>query len=165
MSYLYLTVIIIIIIIAVALVLLFVGSSPPITSKVMEGTFFVSDAGSSHGGFEYTAEWNVTLTISDGTGTLKLVQRIGLGDPLKNHEYQVSELSIETKKISMKIDGQPITIIFVEKDKIWSGEYDNYFIASWGGYAPSEEMIGTISPKIFTGLPDHYYVELRLKQA
>jgi len=38
---------------------------------------------------------------------------------------------------------------------------DGYYIASWGGDAPNEEIRGAISPEVF-GLPDHYYVELRL---
>src|SRR3989304_8960655 len=33
------------------------------TPLVLRGSFFVSDAGRSHGGFEYNAEWNATLTV------------------------------------------------------------------------------------------------------
>ncbi|MEM2153786.1 MAG: hypothetical protein QXY76_02650 [Nitrososphaeria archaeon] len=64
----------------------------------------------------------------------------------------------------MKIDGKEVVLEFVEKDNVWNGQYNNYYIASWGSEAPKEEIIGKISPAIFYGLESHYYVELRLKE-
>lgn len=133
------------------------------STVVLRGSLFVSDAGRSHGGFEYNAEWNATLTVDGTSGTLKLALNIGLGDALTKHEYSITEFEMEPNKISMRIDGQPLTLVWVENDTVWSHTYDGYYIASWGGDAPPEEMRGNISPQIFPGLADHYYVELRLK--
>ena len=38
-------------------------------------------------------------------------------------------------------------------------------IVSWGGFAPDNEIKGMISPIIFPGLPDFWYVELRIPTA
>jgi len=132
-------------------------------STTLHGSLFVSDAGESHGGFEYNAEWNATLTAQDTAGTLKLALRIGLGDALEKHEYHITDVTIEPTKVSMKIEGRPLVLIWVEKDTVWDHAYDKHYIASWGGYAPPEEIRGTISPKTFPGLVDHFYVELRLR--
>ncbi|MEM3404122.1 MAG: hypothetical protein QXJ17_06285 [Nitrososphaeria archaeon] len=132
-------------------------------TRVLKGSLFVSDAGESRGGFEYNAEWNATLTLYGDEGVLKFVLNIGLGDALLKHEYKVSNVQITREKISMKVEGTPLEMIWVENDRIWGGQYDRHYIASWGGYAPSDEIRGIISPKIFEGLAEHYYVELRLK--
>ena len=126
------------------------------------GSLFVSDAGRSHGGFEYNAEWDATLTIKGTTGNLKLTLRIGLGDVMTKHEYLVADFRRESDTVSMKIDGQTLVLIWVENDTIWNHEYDRYYIASWGSDSPRDEIRGTISPTIFTGLAPHYYEELRL---
>jgi hypothetical protein len=133
------------------------------STVVLGGSLFVSDAGRSHGGFEYNAERDATLTVDGTSGTLKLVLNIGLGDALTKHEYSITEFKMEPNKTRMRIDGQPLTLVWVENDTIWSHTYDGYYTASWGGDAPPEEIRGNISPQIFPGLADHYYVELRLK--
>lgn len=124
---------------------------------------FVSDAGRSHGGFEYTAGWNATLTVRGSTGTLKLVFDVGLGDALQKHEYGVSDFGKDQDSITMKLDGNTVTLIWVEEDGVWDHAYDKHYIASWGGDAPSEEIRGIISPTTFPGLASHYYIELRLR--
>jgi len=129
----------------------------------LHGSLFVSDAGQSHGGFEYNAEWNATLTAEGSAGTLKFVLNVGLGDALTKHEYRITDFIKESGKIRMRIDGQALVLVWIDNDAIWNRMYDNYYIASWGSDAPPEEMRGTISPKIFPGLADHYYVELRLR--
>ena len=129
----------------------------------LHGSLFVSDAGQSHGGFEYNAEWNATLTVEDSTGNLKFVLDVGLGDALTKHEYRITDFIKESGKIRMRIDGQALVLVWIDNDAVWNRMYDNYYIASWGSDAPPEEMRGTISPKIFPGLADHYYVELRLR--
>lgn len=139
---------------------------------VLKGSFFVSDAGRSHGGFEYNAEWNATLTIEDesATGTLELVLNIGLGDALKKHEYDVTDFTMEPSShvspntISMKIESQEVRLPWTDKDVVWNGAYDRHYIASWGGDASPDEIRGAISPTIFPGLASHYYVELRFGQ-
>jgi len=130
---------------------------------VLHGSLFVSDAGRSHGGFEYNAEWEVMVKVDHGLGTMNLELTTGLGDALEKHEYHVEDISVESDRLTMKVEGQPIVLVWVDSDEIWDHMYDKYYIASWGGDAPPEELRGTISPTIFPGLADHYYVELRLR--
>lgn len=131
--------------------------------KVLRGTFFVSDAGESHGGFEYTAEWDATLEVRGTTGALKLVPRVGLGDALEKHRYRVTGFKKTPERISMRLDGSPVELVWIEEDLIWNHTYDEHYIASWGGYAPTEEIRGTISPSIFPGLAEFWYLELRMR--
>jgi hypothetical protein len=98
----------------------------------MTGSMFASDAGRSHGGFEYTATWNATLDVSGSTGTLKLLLNLGLGDALTQHQFAVSEFAKNSNNISMKIDGRPVSLVWMENDRIWNGTYNRYYVASWG---------------------------------
>lgn len=156
-------------IIFVIAMLILVGVSYTITfcfqpkPILLSGSMFVSDAGRSHGGFEYNAEWNATLNIQGSSGSLNLVLNIGLGDALTKHRYDVTEFKIDEKKIIMKIEGEMVTLILIEADEIWDHAFDNFYIASWGGDAPPEEIRGIIKPSIFQGLLNHYYIELRLR--
>lgn len=129
----------------------------------LSGTMFVSDAGQSHGGFEYTASYYVNLTITGKKGVLNLTLEIGLGDALEKHEYEVTDFSLSKDRLIMRIEGADLTLVWVENDTVWDHEYDNYYIASWGSESPQNEIRGNISPNIFPGLAQHYYVELRLK--
>jgi hypothetical protein len=133
------------------------------TAIVMQGSLFVSDSGRSHGGFEYNAEWNATVTVQESTGVLRLALHIGLGDALQKHEYSVTDFVKDSNKVSMKIDGQPIMLVWQENDQVWAHEYDRYYVASWGSDSPHEEIRGAISPLIFPGLAEHCYIELRLR--
>jgi len=128
----------------------------------MTGSMFVSDAGKSHGGFEYTAGWNATLEVVGSTGTLNLTLNIGLGDSLTKHQFAVSDFSKNSTYVSMKIDGRPVTLVWIGNDTIWNGAYNHYYVASWGGYAPQNEIRGNISPTDFPGLTSFWYIELRL---
>ena len=131
-----------------------------------EGTFFISDAGESHGGFEFTAEYKTEFDVTNGRGNLIITQIIGLGDPLEKHVYSITDLNIKkNNKITMNIDNYPVELIFVRSDEIWNHQFDNNYIASWGGFAPENEIKGFISPIIFPGLPDFWYVELRIPAA
>jgi hypothetical protein len=128
-----------------------------------EGTFFISDAGESHGGFEFTAEYITEIDVTNGRGNLIITQNTGLGDPLEKHVYSITDLKIKkNNKITMNIDNYPVELIFVKSDEIWNHQFDNNYIASWGGFAPENEIKGIISPIIFPGLPDFWYVELRI---
>ncbi|MGQ9782337.1 MAG: hypothetical protein ACUVQ8_08940 [Nitrososphaeria archaeon] len=100
-------------------------------TKILKGSLFVSDAGESHGGFEYNAEWNATLTLYGDEGVLKLALNIGLGDALQKHEYEVSSVQIAPEEISMKVEKVPLEMIWVENDSVWGGQHDRHYIASW----------------------------------
>ena len=128
-----------------------------------EGTFFISDAGEAHGGFEFTAEYKTEFDVTNGRGNLIITQITGLGDPLEKHVYSITDLKIKkNNKITMNLDNYPVELIFVNSDEIWNHQFDNNYIASWGGFAPENEIKGVISPIIFPGLPDFWYVELRI---
>jgi hypothetical protein len=137
--------------------------SPNSSGASMTGSMFVSDAGRSHGGFEYTATWNVTLELSGSSGMMNLLLNVGLGDALTKHQFVVTGFTKNSTDVSMKIDSLPVTLVLVENDAIWNGTFDHYYVASWGGDAPQGEVRGTISPTIFPGLTGSWYVELRLR--
>ncbi len=70
-----------------------------------EGTFFISDAGEAHGGFEFTAEYKTEFDVTNGRGNLITTQITGLGDTLEKHVYSVTDLKIKkNNKITMNID-------------------------------------------------------------
>jgi hypothetical protein len=133
------------------------------TPMTMAGSMFVSDAGKSHGGFEYTASWNASLQVSGSAGTLTFALNVGLGDALTKHQFAVTDFTRNSTDVSMKIDGQSVTLVWVNNDQIWNGTYGHFYIASWGGYAPPNEIRGSISPTDFSGLTSFWYVELRLR--
>lgn len=137
--------------------------NPDSGSVSMNGSFLASDAGQSHGGFEYVAVWNASLVIYGGSGRLTLWPSSGLGDALTRHEYFVSSFYSNQTHTALSIDGIPVVLVWTANDTVWNHRYDNYYIASWGGSAPPDEIRGAISPAIFPGLVGHYYVELRLR--
>jgi len=133
-------------------------------ATMMRGSLFVSDAGRSHGGFEYTASWNATLSLTGkNTGVLDLVLDVGLGDALSRHNFTITDFVRNSTTISMLLDSQPVTTRWTTTDTVWNQTYDNYYIASWGDDAPTNELIGKISPTMFPGLANFWYVELRLR--
>jgi hypothetical protein len=127
-----------------------------------EGTFFISDAGRSHGGFEFNAEYKTKFDVQNGKGTLTFSLELGLDDPLKTHVYRITDLLIKPNKVLMKIDNHPVELVLVKNDKIWNHQFDYNYIAAWGSDAPMNEIKGSISPDIFPGLVDFWYVELRI---
>lgn len=135
--------------------------SPP---RAYNGSLFVSDAGQSHGGFEYTASWNATMRVVGTSGVLNLTLNTGLGDALNQHSFKVTDFKVSLPdNISFKLGEFPVNMINVTHDEIWNGTFDNYYAASWGGYAPYSEIIGNINPAAFPGLVSFWYVELRLR--
>ncbi len=130
--------------------------------KRLAGSLFISDAGQSHGGFEYTASYNVSLNVKDGRGTMTALLDVGLGDTLTKHDYAVTDFQMTSGAIRMNVDGQAVVLPWTSDDTVWNGAYANHYIASWGSTAPAEEIRGTISPSIFLGVPSTYYVELRV---
>lgn len=134
----------------------------PNAEPAIKGSLFVSDAGQSHGGFEYTASYNVTLNVKGGAGIMTVVLDAGLGDLLARHVYVVRAFQMTADGVSMQIDGSQLTLPFVSSDTVWNHTYDNSYIASWGSTSPPAEIRGTISPAVFSGMPSTYYVELRI---
>lgn len=128
----------------------------------LSGRMFISDAGASHGGFEYTASYNVSLVAYGLTGVMMIELDSGLGDAIQKHQYEVTNLSISTYKVSMELNRVSVELVWVTNDTIWEHYFDNTYVASWGGFAPSCDLNGRISPDILPGLAHHYYVELRL---
>lgn len=134
------------------------------------GSLFVSDAGSSHGGFEMTVEYSILMSpavgdtiYTGGTVLMELRCEIGLGDPIDEH---LLDMRIGFDPSADEITLQKAKTRFVlphfGNDSVWDGRYDGHYIASWGGDAPPGELRGEITPRFF-GLPDHYYVEMRLR--
>jgi len=143
------------------------------------GSMFISDAGSSHGGFEMTVEYSVDISPAMGTViytgnrvVLRFEREIGLGDPIYQHELGMktdggsSTVTIDydpsADEVTLQMAKTLLRFEYVERDDVWDRRYDGHYIASWGGYAPPEEMRGSITP-VFFGLPEHYYVEMRLE--
>jgi hypothetical protein len=84
-----------------------------------EGTFFISDAGNSHGGFEFTAEYKTEFDVTNSRGNLIITQITRIGDPLQKHVYSITDLKLkENNKITMNIDNYPVELIFVKSDVI-----------------------------------------------
>jgi len=111
----------IVVVTAVSLAVVFLYGELYPSKAVLRGSLFVSGSGRSHGGFEYNAEWNATLTVEGTTVTLGLVLHVGLGDIFDKHEYRIESFSMDSSTVNI------------------------------------------ITPTIFPGLADTYYVELRLR--
>lgn len=129
---------------------------------VLTGSLFVSDAGQSHGGFEYTASYNVTARATNGAGSMNVELATGLGDVLTRHQYTISDFLVTGEAVAMTLDGHRVELPMTSSETVWSHAFDGYYIASWGPSAPIQELRGVIAPGIFPGVPDSYYVELRL---
>lgn len=125
------------------------------------GEFYANDCGESHGGFEWAGEYSASLIIDGNKGSLRLTFSIGLGDPLKRHEYSVSDFAEGAGGMSFKIEGKAAFLLLVEDDHIWDGKYNGYYAANWTSN-PSEQ-IGQLPIGAFSGFRPHYYIELRLK--
>ncbi len=134
------------------------------------GSMFISDAGSSHGGFEMVVEYTLQLLPTEGaviyTGSeaiLVIKHEMGLGDPIESHELEMRvDYVLGIDEVILQKAKTRLRFVYVEQDLVWNRSYDGHYISSWGGYAPPEEKRGSISPTFF-GLPNHYYVEMRLK--
>lgn len=127
-----------------------------------QGTFFISDSGRSHGGFELNAEYRTTFNVKNGRGILTFTLDIGLDDPLRRHTFRITDFTIKPHNILMRINNHPVELVLVKDDEIWNHQFDNNYIAAWGSDAPKNEIKGLISPDIFPGLVDFWYVELRI---
>ena len=133
------------------------------------GSMFISDAGESHGGFELTTSYSVSIVpshsvfiFSGDEVSMELALDTDLGDPLSAHEFNL-RITYEpmSDEIRLTLAKTTFRLVHVLDDTVWNHEFDDYYIASWGGYAPAEEIRGEIGPLPFD-LPDYYYIELRL---
>jgi hypothetical protein len=127
----------------------------------MTGSLFVSDSGMPLGGVGNLL-YNGSLSAIGGSGTLVLVPITGPGDPLSVHNFSVSDFSVTPSSLSMILNGNRVNLTWTANDTVWNGEFDDYYIASWGSAAPASELRGSILPTFFPGLPSNSYVELRL---
>lgn len=141
---------------------LFFSCNEKVEELNFEGSFYTNDSGSARGGFEWAGEYRIYMEIVNGVGTLHLEQTGGLGDPLTNHNLKVEDFRKDNYRIEMKINGFKAVLLWVEKDTIWDGTYNFHYI---GNNSENQfERIGSLSPRSFPGLLEHYYVELRLRK-
>ncbi|HDM24326.1 MAG TPA: hypothetical protein ENG22_05265, partial [Candidatus Bathyarchaeota archaeon] len=63
---------------------------------ILKGSMYVNDCGEPRGGFEWAGEYAIEVVYwRNSGGIMKVIFKIGLGDPLERHEYYVERLSIE----------------------------------------------------------------------
>ncbi len=142
---------ILLIILGAATIVIIMLQSPKVK---LSGTMYANDCGEPKGGFEWAAEYNVTVKGD----TMKIQLFMGLGDYLEKHVYKVAVKEIVEKEyivLSIQNGSDPtkwvtITLNFYEQDPIW-GTYNEYYIAHY------------VDPTIFPGFASHFYVELRLR--
>ena len=126
---------------------------------VYEGSFHANDSSESHGGFEWAGGYSATLEIRGTRGKLFLSFETGLGDYLQKHTYSVSSFVEAGGQMNFKTKGRQVNLVFVAKDTIWNGEYDNHYVGNNSSRAA--EKLGHLPVEIFPGFRPHYYVELR----
>ncbi len=126
------------------------------------GTFYINDCGRPKGGFEYAGTYYANLSLEEGTGTLEIALKIGLGDPLDRHLWNVTLLEYSNGTMRLYMDGHRLEMRWVDNDTIWNGQYDGNYTALWGPWMEEYEPVGHIRTDWFPGTVSHYYVELRL---
>ena len=127
----------------------------------MYGTLFVNEGGYSNATASATASYNVTLTASNGNGSILFTLLSGT-NLIQNPLLTMSSYTISVNQISMTIGGHSVLLPWEDNDTVWAGLYNNNYIASWGPSAPAYEVRGQVSPSIF-GLPSNAYVEFRFE--
>lgn len=135
------------------------------TSETHEfiGSFYANDCGVSHGGFEWAGDYTASLSVTGTKGRLILTFDIGLGDPLKVHNFNISDFRDLGTSLSFRLEGKSTQLVWVEKDNIWDGTHDSRFIGNNSDQA--SEQVGHLPIEVFYGFRSHYYVELRLRAA
>jgi len=126
------------------------------------GTFYLNDCGRPKGGFEYAGTYYANLTLDNGTGTLEIALKVGLGDPLDRHVWNVTLLEYDNESMQLDMDGRSLEMVWVDNDTIWNGQYDGNYTALWGPEMTEYEPVGHIRTDWFPGTVSHYYVELHL---
>ncbi len=128
----------------------------------LAGSFYANDCGVSHGGFVWAGEYSVSVEILNGEGVLHLKKIGGLGDPISQHDLKIEDFKMDNQKIEMNINKSKAILVWTEKDKIWDGNFNYYYIGN--NSSDLSERLGSLSPSSFPGLLEHYYVELRLRK-
>jgi len=154
-----LTVIAIIAVVAIILVFAACYSS----TVMLNGTLYASDAGNAGEGFEYAATWYAELAVEGTTGTISFELVFGQADRMTKFDYNVTNFTMDSDWVAMKIDGNPVELEWVSQETVWGGEYDDYYIASNVGNVPQDELRGNITTDVFQGFASNFYVELRLR--
>ena len=131
----------------------------PASNGTLFGTMLINEGGYANATSGATASYNVTLTAQKGTGSLLLTFVSGK-DLVGNHLLTFSNYSITTSKVTMTIDGHPMTLPWEDNDTIWNHKFDSNYIASWGPSAPPAEVRGQLAGSVF-GLPSADYIEFR----
>ena len=127
---------------------------------VFKGRMLVNDAGVPIGGFEWVGEYSVELIFDGSIGYMDVELESGLGDPLTKHRYVVKSVEIRDDLLIVELDSGELVLKYVEVDEIW-GRYNSSYTAIWSPL-DSKYNMGSISPGIFQGFVDHYYIELHL---
>lgn len=156
----------ILILLGLSLILITQGLTGCIESNISGksyGSFYLNDCGEPKGGFEYVAIYFANLTINGGIGNLTLEIKPGIGDKITKHEYLVILKEYTSSNIILLIGGKKVVLEWIEYDEVWD-HWHNHYIASFGINMNDNEKIGKIKPKIFPGIYNHYYVEIRLPQ-
>jgi len=131
-------------------------------------SFYCNDCGEPHGGFEYCGSFYANITLDNSVGELILELKIGIGDPLQKHVYNLEFIKgIKKDRIEFLLEGEPLVLEWVEEDLVWN-KWDNHYIASYSVGLPPEDGgrdgFGIIHPDMFPGLVSWYYVELRIPE-
>lgn len=125
------------------------------------GTLLINDAGESHGGFEYAADYIALLQgWTDGRKEISFELEVGLGDALGVHALRVSEFDWDDETMTLRTDAGTIRLIMTLDDEQWGERFDGLFLAVHAS-SNEDENIGSIEPEML-GLPSHYYVLLAL---
>jgi hypothetical protein len=157
--------VVIIIVAAVVGVALTVASfylnAAPTGTTSMVGTLYVNSGGQLSAASTYTATYNVTLSSTNGVGTMNLTLISDSSDALTVHDYSVTGLVANPYNLTMSVDGQTIVLPWISNSTIWKQNNESY-IASWGPAAPTAQQVGLIAPQDFPGLQPGYYLVLIL---
>jgi hypothetical protein len=150
-------------VVAIVVSVVFVGFAykalAPASNGTLFGTMFVNEGGYANATSSATASYNVTLTASEGSGSLLLTLLSG-NDLVQNHLLSFTNYTIDANQVSMMIGGHTVTLPWEDNDTIWNHLYDSNYIASWGPSAPAPEIRGQVGASIF-GLQAGDYIEFR----
>jgi hypothetical protein len=136
-------------------------NAAPTKTTSMLGTLTVNSGGRLSAPASYAATYNVSLNSYEGNGTLNFTLISKGSDALTMHNFTVTNVVANAYNLNMTVSGQAVELSWINNSTIWKGNNESYF-ASWGPAAPTDELVGTISPADFPGLQPAYYVVLIL---
>ena len=139
-------------------------NAAPSGTATMTGTLVISSTGEFVTGGSagaYTTTYNVTLAAVSGSGTMNLTLLSGPADLLQQHDFTITNFLVSPNNLTMTFSGYSVNLGWVNNSTLWKSMNDTYVGAS-GPSAPASEMRGSISPSVFLGVPQGYYVLLSL---